>query len=115
MTMALRDRADLGRIRQDYHVADADAVAELIVREPWLRSMLAEARLEIDTAFCPGVPVDLEVTTDPEEGDSALFARIATALPVEEVLKRLETLWDRWGLETLSQNGGAFHLDYRPV
>lgn len=92
-----------------------DAVAALIAREPWMLSLLAEARHEIDAVFGPGVPVNLEVATDPEEGDSALFARIAAALPLEEALQRLDTLWTHRGLEALARAGGSFHLDIRSV
>lgn len=94
-----------------YEVTDAEAVAAILSREPRLLPVLAEARSEINAAFWPGVPVVLEVIADPEEGDSALFARIFAAIPLDEALQRLDMLWSRWGLDAMSQTNGSFHLD----
>ncbi len=59
------------------------------------------------------MPVRLEVVTDSEEGDSALYARILTALPAEEALQRLDALLEAWWLHSLPRARNLLHLDVR--
>nr|MBA3527782.1 hypothetical protein [Propionibacteriaceae bacterium] len=73
--------------------------------------MLDEAREQIAGVFGPETPVGLELATDPEEGDSALFARIETPLPVDAALDRLNCLYDDWWLDALPEARGFLHVD----
>ena len=89
------------------------AVADFLRRHPDLAPLLQELRQEVDKIFDAWTPVELEVVTDPEEGDSALFARIRTDVPLDDALQRLDALLDGWGVHTLPKARGLLHLDVR--
>lgn len=98
-------------VRRGYDIRDYPAVSTFIQQHPYLVPLLLEARYQIDLYFSSWVPVLLEVVTDPEEGDRALFARIQTNLAPDSALRRLTMFWEGWWLDALPQAHGALHFD----
>ena len=96
---------------EGYAVRDRRTVERFLARHRFLVPVLREARQSIAETFGPETPVILEVSTDPEKGDSALFARIETALPVPAALDRLNRLYDVWWLDALPAARGFLHVD----
>ncbi len=94
-----------------YAVRDRETVERFLARHRFLVPVLGEARHSIAAIFGPETPVRLELVTDPEEGDSALFARIETTLPVPAALDRLNRLSDDWWLDALPAAQGFLHID----
>lgn len=88
-----------------------ESVARFLRRHRHLRPLLDDLRREIDAHFGPGAPVILELATDPEEGDTALFARIRTELPVDHAMDRLDAIFDAWWLDNLPRAQGFLHID----
>ena len=94
-----------------YAVRDRRTAERFLARHRFLVPVLREARRSIAAMFGPETPVILEVSTDPEEGDSALFARIETALPDPAALDRLNRLYEEWWLDALPAAEGFLHVD----
>lgn len=88
-----------------------ESVARFVREHRLLEPLLHGLRHEVDARFGPGTPVRLDVVTDPEEGDVALFARIGAKLPVDEAVRRLDAFVDAWWLGRLPQADGLLHLD----
>lgn len=88
-----------------------EPVTRFVQAHRHLRPLLHGLRREVDARFGPGTPVRLDLVTDPEEGDVALFARIGTALPVDEAVRRLDALVDGWWLGRSPRVRGLIHLD----
>ncbi len=78
---------------------------------PFLLPLLAELRREVDAHFDPWTPVLLDLRTDPEEGDTALFARIRSGFDLDESLRRWRRLVDDWWLDALPRSDTLMHLD----
>ena len=94
-----------------YALTDAPAVLAFLDEHPQLRPLLDAARPHLAAAFGPEAPVILELATDPEEGDAALFARVETPLPPRAALARLDGFLDAWWLDALPESGGMLHFD----
>ncbi len=94
-----------------YTVRDRETVERFLARDGFLVPVLDEARHAIAAVFGAETPVSLELVTDPEEGDSALFARIETPLPVPAALDRLNPLYDEWWMDALPAARGFLHVD----
>lgn len=106
-----RETSGRGDGTHGYTVRDRDMVERFLARHRFLVPVLQEARPAIAAAFGPETPVILELSTDPEEGDSALFARIETTLPVPTALDRLNRLYDDWWMDALPAAKGFLHVD----
>lgn len=87
------------------------AVAAFLRDRPFLLPLLAELRREVDAHFGPWTPVLLDLRTDPEEGDTALFARIDSGLPIEDAMARHERVVRMWWLESLARSDAPMHID----
>jgi len=94
-----------------YTVRDRETVERFLARHRFLVPVLDEARHAIAAVFGPETPVRLELSTDPEEGDTTLFARIETPLPVHAALDRLNRLSDDWWLSAMPAARGLLHVD----
>jgi hypothetical protein len=93
--------------------AEDEAIARFLRQHRHLAPLLRDVRREVDAHVDPRTPVLLELATDPEEGDMALFARIRTELPVGEALDRLDAIFDSWWLNNVPRAQGLLHLDVR--
>jgi len=91
--------------------AEDEVIARFLRQHRHLAPLLRDVRREVDAHFGPGTPVLLELATDPEEGDMALFALIRTKLSVDDALDRLDALFDAWWLDNLPRAQGLLHLD----
>jgi hypothetical protein len=96
---------------EGYAVRDRETVERFIARHRFLVPVLDEARHAIAAVFGPETPVRLELSTDPEEGDTTLFARIETPLPIHAALDRLNRLSDDWWLDAMPAARGLLHVD----
>lgn len=78
---------------------------------PFLLPLLVELRREVDAHFDPWTPVLLDLQTDPEEGDTAIFARIRSGFDLDESLWRWRQLVDDWWLDALRGSDMPMHVD----
>lgn len=97
--------------RWGYIVRDRRTVERFLDRYDFLVPLLDEARVNIARVFGPETPAGLELVTDPEEGDSALFVRVETSLPPRSALDRLNVLFDDWWLDAMPAARGLVHVD----
>ena len=95
--------------------AEDETVADFVRRHRQLEPLLQALRREVDARFDPQTPVLLELATDPEEGDTTLFARIRTTWPIDEAMRRLDDLVDAWWLDHLPRARGLLYLDVRHI
>ena len=77
-------------------------VAGFLEKNSFLISLLFEVYPQIEKYFGKNAPVFLEVVTDPEATDDReLYALIATQLPPEAALEKLERLDKGWWLSAM--------------
>jgi len=94
-----------------YTERDQETVARSLSRHGFLLLLLDEARHAIAAAFSPGTLVILELSTDPEKGDSPLFARIEMAHPVPAASDRPNRVYDDRWLDALTAARGFLQID----
>ena len=63
------------------------------------RAVLDEAGLNVANSFGPETPAGLAFVTDPDEGDTALFARVESYLSTRSASERLNALYREWSLD----------------
>ena len=110
-TMRVVPEDPVDTVRRIYDLEGRDAVVEFVKRSPQLIPLLVELRRQVDVHVGASAPIRLEVVTDPDEGDRALFARIRTDLSPPDALRRLDSLLDAWWLDALPRARGLLHLD----
>lgn len=87
-------------------------VTEFLEEHPYLCPLLFEAYDRIQEHFGPRPQVTLEVVTDPEATDDRmLYAFIATRLPPEEALEKLDQFDEEWWLTALARTQGMLCID----
>lgn len=87
-------------------------VSAFLRANPFLTTLLLEACWKVKECFGRGVPVALEVFTDPEQGNGKeLFALILTDLNPEEALRGLSRLDDEWWLEASPRARCLLNID----
>lgn len=113
-TTTLRPQSSADDLHEAYDQSTDPAVVTYLRQHAWLVPLLQQAPVEIDRQFGPNTRVLLEVVTDPEEGDQALFARIRTSLAPADAMRRLDAFWDTWWFKALPKDGHLLHFDIRP-
>lgn len=76
--------------------------------------LLVEAPIYIYHIF-GGVPIYLELHSDPEENWDELFIVIKTALPAEEAVKREMQLFDLWFSNVIRKVGNRLNYTEEPL
>jgi hypothetical protein len=76
--------------------------------------LLVEAPIYIYDIF-GGVPIFLEVHSDPEENWDELFIVIKTTLPAEEAVKREMQLFDIWFSHVIQKVGNRLNYTEEPL
>lgn len=92
-------------VEQVYEMKDREAVRSFLELNPHLLYLLLEGRVMIKRLF-DGPPCELELAGDPETGDVALEARIATTLTIREALERLAKFDNAWWLTNQARAKG---------
>ena len=89
---------------------EASAIAQFLMQQPFLLSLLVEASEEIEQIFEPDVRLFLELEEDPEEDFDELFIVIQTDKEGEEALALLSELDETWFLEVLPRARNLLNL-----
>lgn len=89
-----------------------DGVRAFLRDHPFLLPLLVELRRQVDTLFGPWAPVLLDLRTDPDEGDTALFARIQSDAEFDESMRRLDRLYDAWWLDALPRGNDMLNVGF---
>ncbi len=90
-------------------------VTEFLEEHPHLGSLLLEAYNHIQEHFGPRPQVTLDVVIDPEATDDRiLYLFIATPLPPENALEKLDRFDEEWWLSALDRAQGKLcvHVEY---
>lgn len=102
----------LHQIEKFYSLRNRTDVRRFLRTHPQLIEVLLDARAHVQEHFGSGIPVVLEVVSDPEvEGWDQLFAYILTSLPVREALAQLNKLDKEWFLDQLDRVDGLFNFN----
>ena len=113
-TTTLRPRSSDDDLSEAYEQSMDPAVVTYLRQHSFLVPLLHQARGEIDRHFGPDARVRLEVVTDFEEGDQALFARVQTSLTPADSRRRLDAFWETWLFKALPPKAGhLLHFDVR--
>ncbi|MBI3089202.1 MAG: hypothetical protein HYY96_00925 [Candidatus Tectomicrobia bacterium] len=91
-------------LRSFYQFSNTTDVITFLIVNPFLIGLLLDATEQIRECVGQNVELVLRFVSEPEEDDSEeLFVFIMTGLPVEEALKRLNVLHEKWWLEASSR------------
>jgi hypothetical protein len=94
-------------------VSPSDVYAFLSDR-PYLIPLLVDARKQISTYFGRGVPVYLEIVSDPEySNDKQMFALVSTSKSPDEAFNALDRLDHDWWLAAGAQARGNLEIDVK--
>ncbi len=98
-----------------YSLRNASVVRHFLRDHPEVIESLIEARPYLEEHFGPDTRAWLEVVGDPEAADERqLFAYIASGLPVDEAVKRLDAFDEGWFLDHVDRVAGRlnFNLEF---
>lgn len=104
------------RLRERYEFRENATVEDYLEKNPSLRGLLARAHNKIREYFGSDVHAVLEMVKGFEaDDDERLFVFIQTELSSDEALDRLDELYDRWWLGTLSGVQPKLNIDVEYV
>jgi len=105
------ERTRWNQLERSYHLRDVATVRRFLQTYPSLLDVLIEAWPYLQKHFGPDPQVELQVTSEPEIGESqCLFAYIVTSLPVDDASERLDRLDQEWFLAQLDRVGEVLNF-----
>lgn len=112
MQISSSDRLWIQLLETYYQFDSAPEVIDFLIKNQFLVGLLLDAPEQIKKCFDHNAELVLRLASEPEEDDSQeLFVFIMTRLPVDEALKRLNTLDEEWWLEASYRGRCLLNID----
>lgn len=107
------DQTTLENVLEQFDLRDENRVIQYLRQNPFLASLILEAKSQIARFFSPETRIAIEVSADPGDGSSQLFFLVPTRLNANETYDLFERLDREWWLEASER--AQFRINIIPV